>query len=123
MKRQLDKPARAALVLAVLLLLPGFVAGAEETTDEGRPDELVLPAVLSGKFTGDLDEIRERGVLRALVSPSRTDFFVRYGAPKGIIVELLQQYRKLLNKGRKRRELHVNIKYVIVHLHRLMEPE
>lgn len=88
----------------------------EQPADQAaaNADPLVLPEVVRGKFTGDLPEIRERGILRALVSPSRTDFFLEGARPRGIVVELLEEYLKSLNNGRRRGELRVAPKYIIV---------
>jgi len=97
------------------LLAAASPALAQDTTGSAdSADALILPSVIGDPFTGDLPQIRERGILRALVSPSRTDFFLEGARPRGILVELLEQYRKTLNKGRKKRELQVAIKYVIV---------
>ncbi len=91
------------------------------SVDDGPPSgEIISPAVVSEKFTGDLDAIRERGVVRALVSYSRTDFFLQGARPRGIMPELLREFEKQLNKGRKRKELHVKIHYVIVPFSRLI---
>jgi len=50
-------------------------------------------------FTGDLDEILERGMLRVLVSLSRTNFFYRDGRPVGFEAELMRQLEESLNEG------------------------
>jgi len=108
-----------ATALISLLLLTGLAEYAEEQTASDA-DSLVLPEIIREPFTGDLPQIRERGILRALVSPSRTDFFLEGPRPRGISVELLDQYLKTLNKGGKGNNLRVAVKYVIVPFNELI---
>jgi len=64
-------------------------------------------------YTGDLDEIRQRKVLRALVVYSKTDFFFTDELhPKGLQADLLQQLDKSLNAGIKQQELKTIINYI-----------
>jgi membrane-bound lytic murein transglycosylase MltF len=65
-------------------------------------------------FTGDLAEMRERGVVRVLVSPSRTDFFLDHGHIKGLQAELLRELGRFLNADSTRGPRRVRIKYVPV---------
>ncbi len=78
------------------------------------PPRSFLPAHLSERFLGDLPEMRERQVVRALVSWSRTDFTVVHGQPRGIQVELLHQLEKFLNAGLSRREPRTRVAFVPV---------
>jgi membrane-bound lytic murein transglycosylase MltF len=103
-------------VIALMLVLSLRAAPAQSTDN----DEVIRPAVVSELFTDDLPAIRERGVLRALVSYSRTDFFLEGARPRGVMPELLRVLEKHLNKGRKRRELHTQVHYVIVPFDRLL---
>jgi membrane-bound lytic murein transglycosylase MltF len=100
----------------VFVLLAGHVAATAQDSGGSAmsKDALTVPSVIREPFTGDLPQIRERGILRALVSPSRTDFFLQGARPHGVLVEVLEQYRAMLNKGSKRREMQVAIKYVVV---------
>jgi len=108
--------------LAAILWLAaaGGALAQEAERSASAEDSLVVPSVIREPFTGDLAQIRERGILRALVSPSRTDFFLQGARPRGVLVELLDQYARRLNQGLKRRELHVAIKYVIVPFNELI---
>jgi membrane-bound lytic murein transglycosylase MltF len=65
-------------------------------------------------FTGDLDAISKRRVLRALVAPSQTDFFLDHGAIKGIQAEMLGELEKFLNADRPRSAGRIRVKYVPV---------
>ncbi|MGV6827082.1 MAG: transglycosylase SLT domain-containing protein [bacterium] len=72
-------------------------------------------------YTEDLDKIHERKVLRALVVYSPTDFFFAdNGQPLGLQVELLEQYEKKLNKGIKRQEDKIRVRYIPTSYDRLL---
>ncbi|MDO6527168.1 transporter substrate-binding domain-containing protein [Motilimonas sp. 1_MG-2023] len=73
-----------------------------------------LPYYAQQPFTGDLDEIKQRRVLRALVSYNKTDFFIRKGKILGLQAELLKQFEKSINKGVKKEVDKVKIKYIPV---------
>ena len=66
-------------------------------TQDGHSDMLV--ARVTQKLTGDLDEIRKRRAIRALVSYSRTNFFFDGAEMRGASYELLREYEKQLNEG------------------------
>ncbi|MEM1451171.1 MAG: transporter substrate-binding domain-containing protein [Planctomycetota bacterium] len=74
------------------------------------------PMVLraSKPFTGDLDEIRKRGVLRVLVSYSRTNFFIADGELRGFEYELFRELEKALAKDRPRGEAPAQIAFLPV---------
>lgn len=112
----LCRTGRAAGVLVALLLAAGASVGASEEipSSQDEPGESVVPAIISEPFFGDLPAIRERGILRALVSFSRTDFFLEGPRPRGVFVEMLDIYRAHLNEGRGSGQLPVAIKYVVV---------
>jgi len=65
-------------------------------------------------FTGDLPELRERRLIRALVTPSRTDFFVDSGQIRGIQAEFLREFGKQLNAGVSDEAKKIRIEYVPV---------
>ncbi|MDX2437885.1 MAG: lytic transglycosylase F [Acidobacteriota bacterium] len=88
-----------AAVAAVLLVSPQtLVARQEEPTAITGPDSL---ARIEAEFTGDLPKIEERRLLRVLISYSRTNYFLDFGAEHGFEYELLRMYEDHLNKGRK----------------------
>lgn len=65
--------------------------------------ELIPEGILSTDklepFWGDLDKMKERKLIRALVTYSKTDFFIHNGKIKGLQAELLQNYENHLNEG------------------------
>lgn len=83
-----------ALVLVGAAVLLDFGGGDSATAEDaaGASQPLALTDPELAAFTGDLDAIRERGVLRALVTPSRTDFFIENGEIRGMQAELLSRF-------------------------------
>jgi membrane-bound lytic murein transglycosylase MltF len=82
-----------------------------------REPESSLPAE---QFVGDLDQIRQRKVLRALVVPSRTDFFLTGARIEGLQARMLLAYEKYLNEGVKRAEDMVRVRFLPVTFDRLL---
>jgi membrane-bound lytic murein transglycosylase MltF len=115
---------RAARWISVLLLLAACgsepdpdaadSAGAGGPSAAGDAAVPILPGHLGERFRGDLPEMRERRVVRALVSWSRTDFSVEMGEPHGLQVELLQQLETFLNRGTSRGQPRLRVVYVPV---------
>jgi len=80
--------------------------------DAGIDDAFVVAPPTLSSFTGDLPAIRERGVLRALVVPSRTDFFLDHGAVKGIQAEYLRELERFLNRDASAEIERIRVQYV-----------
>ena len=55
-------------------------------------------AGFGSRWTGDLDAMIDRRYIRALVTPSRTGYFVEAGAPHGISWEFLSAFEQDLNR-------------------------
>jgi len=60
------------------------------------PLELGLVGRLALPWTGDLDGMAERGVIRVATTFSRTNFFLDEGRPRGITYELVSAFEKVL---------------------------
>jgi len=90
--------ATATLVVVVVVFAPE-TAISEETPSQAATGPEVLTRI-DEAFVGDLSEIIDRGVLRVLVSYSRTNYFVDFGTERGFEYELVRQYEKYLNEGR-----------------------
>lgn len=71
-------------------------------------------------FTGDLDAIRERRLIRVLVTHSRTDFFLEGGRIRGIQAELIGEFVKSLNKGIRRESDKLFVQFIPVEFHQLI---
>jgi membrane-bound lytic murein transglycosylase MltF len=123
---QMSKDPRFALVVAAMLLALGLLilgCGGEKDERpqlyaEGAAEEFADPEL--DPFKGDLSEMRERRLIRALVTPSRTDFFVDSGEIRGIQAEFLQQFAQRLNRGVRDQTDRIRIKYVPVPFNELI---
>jgi membrane-bound lytic murein transglycosylase MltF len=88
---------------------------AEETPAIESPAQLIeienpwLRLRHVSNWTGDLDGMMERGVVRMLVVPSRTWFFLDGARQRGLTVEMARALEDFLNKRfkTKRRKVHV----------------
>ena len=77
-------------------------------------DNAFLPYYAQQPFLGDLAEIKQRRVLRALVTYNKTDFFIRNGEILGLQAELLKQLEIVLNKDIKKEIDKIKIKFIPV---------
>ena len=89
-----------------------------QTVSESQPE--LFPVFALKKATGDLPEMRKRKWIRALVTSSKSDFFLVNGQPKGLQAEFFQHYEKLLNKGVSRNQLKTSLVFVPVPFDRLI---
>jgi membrane-bound lytic murein transglycosylase MltF len=64
---------------------------------DGIPDSLFDR--IYQPFFGDLDELRERRIIRVLTTYSRTNYFMTTKGFRGIEYELLKNYENYLNRG------------------------
>jgi membrane-bound lytic murein transglycosylase MltF len=120
-KRTTVHSAPVALVLVFLLIcVPSWACSESNGTaeQEETPPELQIPATnvedpgpdiawgLEGDFsrqvlepfTGDFDAMVERRIIRALVVPSPTFYFLDGAEQKGIAYEALKEFEKLVNE-------------------------
>jgi membrane-bound lytic murein transglycosylase MltF len=108
-------PRNAHLTIATLLVVLCFglftAAFAQESDD---PLAQIFLDVGGQNSTEDLSAMKKGKLVRALVTLSKTDFFIHNGEPKGIQAEFLHHYEEALNKGVSRRELKTRIAFVPV---------
>ena len=69
---------------------------------------------ISQPLTGDLDAMIQRRVIRALVAPSRTEYWIDRGKQMGAIYELLSQFEKELNQRYAKSGKHVLVHVGVV---------
>ena len=112
------KPLPSLRAWAVLLLAP-LAHGLSAQPDAGGTAP-VLPDAIGERSTDDLPRIRERRMLRALVTFSKTDFFLSKQGARGLQAELLHQYEKSLNKDNGKEKLKVHVVYIPVPFNRLI---
>jgi membrane-bound lytic murein transglycosylase MltF len=85
---------------------PEVPAPATEPEVEERRRVANLP------WTGDLDGMLERRVIRVLVVPSKTRYFVEEGRQRGVTYEALKEFEDVLN--RKQENGHVKVLVVFI---------
>jgi membrane-bound lytic murein transglycosylase MltF len=115
MQSPIGSPGRAALALLVLL---GCGNGADSSGDGSRPEagssaseeasspssqtsgggNVLVERVTRPRF-GDLAEMRERRLVRVLVSYGKTNFFFEGATARGFELELVRLWEKALNEG------------------------
>jgi membrane-bound lytic murein transglycosylase MltF len=108
--------------LAPRLVLAAFTAHAQATPGTGatRDDLTIDPATITRPWTGDLDQMVERRVVRVLVVPSKTFYFNDKGTQRGVTYETFQlieaelhkqllQQKKLKSKNLKMRFFFVSV--------------
>ena len=81
---------------------------ADDAGGDGVPGRRVT-AALVGKWTGDLDGMIERRVIRVLTVYSKTTFFVDKGAQLGLVVDALTLFEDDLNKKLKAKHVRVHV--------------
>lgn len=111
--------------LAAVLLLAIVACGERDEPEETLEiaDLLAHDEILglgTEPFTGDLPQLRERTLIRALVPYNRTEFFIRDGIPRGLQAELLQSFEKQLNQGVSEPHQRVRVRFVPVPFARLI---
>jgi membrane-bound lytic murein transglycosylase MltF len=67
-----------------------------------------------GRFTGDWDEIVKRGRLRCLVVYNRGGFYYDKGRPRGLVVDVLNEFDKVINQKLKTRAKKFTVAYIAV---------
>ncbi|NPA71373.1 MAG: transporter substrate-binding domain-containing protein [Gammaproteobacteria bacterium] len=89
-------------LVAALVALPALPAFSQTNTvqaDSAPQIQNSLAGRINDAFIGDLDEIRQRRILRVLVSYNRTNFFHSIRGQRGLEHDLIKAYEKYLNRG------------------------
>jgi membrane-bound lytic murein transglycosylase MltF len=101
-------------VVAALVLWSCVAAHAQPPT----PAPVKTPMV--NVWTGDLDELKRRRLVRILVVYSKTFYFLDKGAQHGATYELGVQFEKLLNANNKDRARPIRVAFIPVSRDRLL---
>jgi membrane-bound lytic murein transglycosylase MltF len=91
------------LLLHTILVVLFISINATETRAIGSDLEL------GKKWSGDFDGMAERHLLRALVPPSKTFYFLDGADQRGLTYELLKEFETYLNKKLKRQALKIKV--------------
>jgi len=103
--------------MCILILLAFGVLGAAHAAAPagGSPARAKMALALpSGKWTGDLDGMIKRRMIRVLVVYSKTFFFVDKGTQRGVAYEAFRKFEEDLNQKLKTRHLRVNVVFIPV---------
>jgi membrane-bound lytic murein transglycosylase MltF len=113
---------RAALAFLVFALaLSGCSKPAEKQRPNAQASSQAIPdtelaalppelrSVVYKPFTGDLDAMVQRRLIRAGVPFNRTFYFIDKGVQRGLSYEYLQLFEDMLNKSRTRGNLNVHL--------------
>ena len=118
--------ARVALALA-FLLVTASCGDAGKSVPSARPGSAspnltIDPATVTQRWTGDLDGMVERRIVRVLVVPSKTIYFQDRGTQRGTSYEIFQLVERELNarlaKERKLKGRHLRVKFFFVPVRR-----
>lgn len=93
------------VVLFILLMLCPVCGAAQNQPDQD--DEWIRE-----KFLGDYPEMLKRRMIRVLIPPSKTFFFIDRGKKQGLTYEAVMAFEKFVNK--KIRSKHLRIKVVAI---------
>jgi len=77
------------------------------------PDSAAAASMLA-KWTGDLDGMVERRVIRVLTTYSKTQFFIDLGTPRGTVPDSFKLFEDDLNKKLKKKHMRVQVVFVPV---------
>jgi membrane-bound lytic murein transglycosylase MltF len=73
-----------------------------------------IAAIALAKWTGDLDGMIERRLIRVLTTYSKTSYFIDEGTQRGLVPEAFKLFEDDLNKRLKNRHLRVQVVFVPV---------
>lgn len=95
----------AALVLAILFIQAGEPPSGAAPADSAAPLAAVPPsaedsvlAALTRPRLGDFDSMLARRIIRVLVAPSQTQYFLDQGTPRGLTVDVAALFEAELNR-------------------------
>ena len=69
---------------------------------------------LDEKWTGDFDEMVERRIIRALVTFSKTNYFIDKATQRGVTYELMKEFENRINKSLKKKHLKIHVVFIPV---------
>ena len=110
------KPGIVSLALSFSLLLSAFAFGQtpNKTAAQSAPKTYTLADLTRQKFTGDLDGMIQRRLIRVLTTYSKTRYFVDRGTPRGLTYEFGRMFENILNKKLKKKHVRIHVVFVPV---------
>ena len=103
-----------ALVLSLILTVQET-----DSADEAKQKETARPAI-SQKWTGDLDGMVNRRVIRVLTLYNKTMYFLDKDTQKGIVYDAMKAFEEDVNKTRKTGNMRVHVVFIPVSYEELL---
>jgi membrane-bound lytic murein transglycosylase MltF len=105
----------AALAVAFsFLCTPVYALNPAKPFDSKAVDSATLPNVTDIKWTGDLDGMVKRRIIRVLVPYSKTLYFVDRGIQRGLVYDSFRMFENDLNKKLKAKHIKTHVLFVPV---------
>jgi len=84
-----------------------------EAASERQAEDSLIEFVQT-PWTGDLDGMLERRLIRILTVPTETSYFLEKGTPRGITAEFVSAFEAFINKHFPPQARHLKVKVVVV---------
>jgi membrane-bound lytic murein transglycosylase MltF len=111
-------PASASLLWLLALTAANALAQSAGTGTAAREDLTIDPGTITRPWTGDLDAMVERRIIRVLVVPSKTFYFNDKGTQRGITYDTFQlietELHKELKRNKQLKRKHLKVKFFFV---------
>jgi membrane-bound lytic murein transglycosylase MltF len=104
-------------LLVWLIAAIALTCAPSATGQQGKPAKksaLNPNPIAAQKFTGDLDGMLQRRVIRALVVYSKTQFYIVRGRPQGIAYDGLKAFEGFINKKYPPKAKHVSLHVILI---------
>ena len=113
MKRRRSWPTLATIILllgapAALSQKAEISAGEAGKNAVGQQRNVARERIIS-KWTGDLDGMIQRRVIRILTAYSKTQYFIDQGTPRGLVSDMASMFEEDLNKKLKNKNIRVHV--------------
>ena len=94
---------RTGIIASILILASSlfFTSAARGANQEAPAAKSHTPSALAKEWTGDLDGMKQRRVIRVLTVYSKTFYFIDKGQPRGVAYDALKAFEETLNKRSK----------------------
>lgn len=94
------------IISLIVIYSPSLWAASPQTTSNSISSRILSP------FHGDLPELRQRRIIRVLVSYNRTNFFLTEKGFRGIEYDLLTAYINYLNRGPRKERYQTHLTFI-----------
>ena len=104
--------------MLLLALTTVWASAAPAATKPPRDDLTIDPKAITQPWTGDLDQMVERRIVRVLVLPNKTNYFNDKGRQRGVTYDTFQliekELQKELDRAKKSQRKHLKVKFFFV---------